>query len=180
MPGRAVKFPTGPSNSCLYGGNVKSNALGLPGGGLIAVGFDSYIRFIKNTLKRFAKRLWLNFTVKLKLILRIISYLTYKCWEIDNFVIKSDIFRRFFICKNILNKLSCYHDNNFKYFMFGKYNGFVSKARVSACMYFLVTNYNLGFGNHWVFIRKQCALTLSYNISTAIFKHQIKQSIEIK
>ena len=34
--------------------------------------------------------------------------------------------------------LSCYHDNNFGYFMFGKYNGFVSKARVSACMYFLV------------------------------------------
>jgi hypothetical protein len=26
----------------------------------------------------------------------------------------------------------------FRYFMFGKYNGFVSKARVSACMYFLV------------------------------------------
>ena len=25
--------------------------------------------------------------------------------------------------------------------MFGKYNGFVSKARVSACMCFLVTNY---------------------------------------
>jgi hypothetical protein len=25
-----------------------------------------------------------------------------------------------------------------RYFMFGKYNGFVSKARVSACMYFLV------------------------------------------
>jgi hypothetical protein len=24
--------------------------------------------------------------------------------------------------------------------MFGKYNGFVSKARVSACMYFLVIN----------------------------------------
>jgi hypothetical protein len=74
----------------------------------------------------------------LKLILRIISYLTYICWEIDNFVIKSDIFKRFFICKNILKKLSCYHDNYFGYFMFGKYNGFVSKARVSACMYFLV------------------------------------------
>jgi hypothetical protein len=57
---------------------------------------------------------------------------------IDNFAIKSDIFRRFFICKNILKKLSCYHDNHFRYFMFGKYNGFVSKARVSACMYFLV------------------------------------------
>ena len=64
--------------------------------------------------------------------------LTYICWEIDNFVIKSDIFKRFFICKNILKKLSCYHDNYFRYFMFGKYNGFVSKARVSACMYFLV------------------------------------------
>jgi hypothetical protein len=25
--------------------------------------------------------------------------------------------------------------------MFGKYNGFVSKARVSACMYFLVAKY---------------------------------------
>jgi hypothetical protein len=25
--------------------------------------------------------------------------------------------------------------------MFGKYNGFVSKARVSACMYFLVLDY---------------------------------------
>ena len=30
-------------------------------------------------------------------MLRIITYLTYICWEIDNFVIKSNIFRRFFI-----------------------------------------------------------------------------------
>jgi hypothetical protein len=37
-----------------------------------------------------------------------------------------------------LIKLSCYSDNNFKYFMFVKYNGFLSKARVAACMYFLV------------------------------------------
>ena len=44
----------------------------------------------------------------------------------------------------------------------------------------LITNYNLGFGNHCFFIRKQCTLTLSYNISMAIFKHQIKQSTEIK
>ena len=73
-----------------------------------------------------------EFYLKLKLILRIITYLTYKCWEIDNFVIKSDIFK----------KLSCYHDNYFRYFMFGKCNGFVSKARVSACMYFLVYNGN--------------------------------------
>ena len=79
-----------------------------------------------------------EFYLKLKLILRIISYLTYICWEIDHFGIKSDIFRRFFICKNILKKISCYHDNYFRYFMFGKYYGFVSKARVSACMYFLV------------------------------------------
>jgi hypothetical protein len=84
-----------------------------------------------------------EFYLKLKLILRIISYLTYICWEIDNFVIKSDIFRRVFICKYILKKLSCYHDNYFRYFMFGKYNGFVSKARVSACMYFLVIKINV-------------------------------------
>ena len=32
-----------------------------------------------------------EFYLKLKLILRIITYLTYICWEIDNFVIKSDI-----------------------------------------------------------------------------------------
>jgi hypothetical protein len=80
-----------------------------------------------------------EFYLKLKLILRLITYLAYICWEIDNFVIKSDIFRRFFICKNILKKLSCYHDDNyFRYFMFGKYNGIVSKSKVSACMYFLV------------------------------------------
>ena len=84
-----------------------------------------------------------EFYLQLSLILRIITYLTYICWEIDNFVFKSDIFRRFFICKNILKKLSCYHDNYFRYFMFGKYNGFVSKARVSACMYFLVIYYNI-------------------------------------
>ena len=36
-----------------------------------------------------------EFYLKLKLVLRIITYLTYICWEIDNFVIKSDIFRRF-------------------------------------------------------------------------------------
>jgi hypothetical protein len=86
-----------------------------------------------------------EFYLKLKLILRIITYLTYICWEIDNFVIKSDIFRRFFICKNILKKLSCYHDNYFRYFMFGKYNGFVSMARVSACMYFLVKDLSCWF-----------------------------------
>jgi hypothetical protein len=36
-----------------------------------------------------------EFYLKLKPTLRIITYLTYICWEIDNFVIKSDIFRRF-------------------------------------------------------------------------------------
>jgi hypothetical protein len=80
-----------------------------------------------------------EFYLKLMLILRIITYLTYICWEIDNFVIKSDIFRRLkVIFFNILKKLSCYHDNYYRYFMFEKYNGFVSKARVSECMYFLV------------------------------------------
>jgi hypothetical protein len=37
----------------------------------------------------------------------------------------------FSFVKIFLTKLWCYHDNYFKYFMFGKYNGF-------ACMYFLV------------------------------------------
>jgi hypothetical protein len=36
-----------------------------------------------------------EFYLKLKPMLRIITYLTYICWEIDNFVIKSVIFRRF-------------------------------------------------------------------------------------
>jgi hypothetical protein len=44
----------------------------------------------------------------------------------------------FSILKISLIKLSGYQDNYFKiYFMFGKYYGFVSKARVSAFMYFL-------------------------------------------
>ena len=46
----------------------------------------------------FCETFVVEFYLKLKLILRIITYLTYICWEIDNFVIKSDIFRRFFIC----------------------------------------------------------------------------------
>jgi hypothetical protein len=37
-----------------------------------------------------------EFDLKVKLILRIISYLTSICWEIDNLVIKSDIFKRRF------------------------------------------------------------------------------------
>jgi hypothetical protein len=36
-----------------------------------------------------------EFYLKLKPILRIITYLTCICWEIDNFVTKSDMFRRF-------------------------------------------------------------------------------------
>jgi hypothetical protein len=36
-----------------------------------------------------------EFYLKLKLILRIITNLTYICWDIDKFVIKSDIFRHF-------------------------------------------------------------------------------------
>jgi hypothetical protein len=29
----------------------------------------------------------------------------------------------------------------YRYFMFGKYNAFVSEARVSACMYFIIVAY---------------------------------------
>jgi hypothetical protein len=39
----------------------------------------------------FCEAFVVEFYLKLKLILRIITYLTYICWEIDNFVIKSDI-----------------------------------------------------------------------------------------
>jgi hypothetical protein len=50
-------------------------------------------------------------------------------------------FVRIFLTK----KLSCYNDNYFRYFMFGKYNGFVSKARVSACMHvFSSISYDFG------------------------------------
>jgi hypothetical protein len=59
-------------------------------------------RVYKEHFKTFWEAFVVEFYLKLKLILRIISYLTYICWEIDNFVIKSDMFRRFFICKNIL------------------------------------------------------------------------------
>jgi hypothetical protein len=70
--------------------------------------FKRQFSFIKNTsdFKTFCEAFVVEFYLKLRLILRMITYLTYICWEIDNFVIKSDIFRRFFICKNILKKLS--------------------------------------------------------------------------
>ena len=90
--------------------------------------------FYKEHFKTFLEAFVDEFYLKLKLILRTISYLTYICWEIDNFVIKSDIFRRFFICKNILKKFSCYHDNYFRYFMFGKYNGFCQQGE-GFCMH---------------------------------------------
>ena len=39
----------------------------------------------------FCEAFVVEFYLKLKLILGIITYLTYICWEIDNFVIRSDI-----------------------------------------------------------------------------------------
>jgi hypothetical protein len=45
-----------------------------------------------------------EFYIKVKLILRIIKYLAYiYVWEIDNFVIKSDIWGHVFNLKAILN-----------------------------------------------------------------------------
>jgi hypothetical protein len=58
-----------------------------------------WVSIMWSDLKTFCEAFVVEFYLKLKLILR---YLTYICWKIDNFVIKSDIFRRFFICKNIL------------------------------------------------------------------------------
>ena len=48
----------------------------------------------------------------------------------------------FLFAKIVLTKLSCYHDNYFKYFMFGKYNGFVSTAR-GFCMHVFSIVYSL-------------------------------------
>ena len=59
---------------------------------------------LKEHFKAFCEAFAVECYLKLKLILRIITYLTYICLEIDNFVIKSDIFRGFFICKNILTR----------------------------------------------------------------------------
>ena len=50
----------------LYGGNVKSNALGLPGGGVIAVGFDLYIII----LLKYGTRLNLNITFSMFFLLQ--------------------------------------------------------------------------------------------------------------
>ena len=76
-----------------------------------------------------------EFYIKLKLILRIITYLAYiYVCEIGHFVIKRDIWGDFSIL-NVLLKLLCYHDNTS---CLETDNGFVSKARVSACMYCLV------------------------------------------
>ena len=79
-----------------------------------------------------------EFYLKLKPILRIITYLTYICWEIDNFVIKSDIFRRFvrIFLKNYRVTMTTALDTSYSENTILIY-GFVSKARVSACMYFL-------------------------------------------
>ena len=72
-----------------------------------------------------------EFYLKLKLTLRINNIPDiYICWEIDNFVIKSDICRRFFINYRVTMTTTLHTSCSEK-------NGFVSKARVSACMYFL-------------------------------------------
>jgi hypothetical protein len=62
-------------------------------------------------------------------------------WGIDNFVIRSDIFRAFFICKNILNKIIVLPWQLLYYEILHvrKIQWFLSARRgVSACMYFLV------------------------------------------
>ena len=60
-------------------------------------GNTTQFSFIKNTsdFKTFCEAFVVEFYLKLRLILRIITYLTYICWEINNFVIKSDILADF-------------------------------------------------------------------------------------
>ena len=71
-----------------------------------------------------------------KLIILQLKVIEKPNWEY--LILYNNIGGDFSILKLFL-KLSCYHDNYFQYFMFRKRNGFVSKARVSACMYFLVS-----------------------------------------
>jgi hypothetical protein len=78
-----------------------------------------------------------EFYLKLKPILRIMTYLTYICWEIDNFVIKSDIFRRFvrIFLKNYRVTMTTALDTSYSE------NTMVLTAMrgfLHACMYFLV------------------------------------------
>jgi hypothetical protein len=79
-----------------------------------------------------------EFYLKLKLILRIISYLTYICWEIDNFVIKSVFLSDFSFVRIFLRNYRVTMTTTLDTSCSENTIGFVSKARVSACMYFLV------------------------------------------
>ena len=112
-----------PDGLCVYETTIKQAAYNFSVS-LILIPFFMILNFLnKKESKVICKREFeariceafvVEFYLKLRLTLRIITYLTYICWEINNYVIKSDIFRRFFICKNILKKLSCYHDNYFR------------------------------------------------------------------
>jgi hypothetical protein len=129
-----------------------------------------WVKYRKKSHYHVVEMLFFHWTIWIwGIILRIITYLTYICWEIDNFVIKSVFLGDFSFYKNILKKLSCYHDNYFRYFMFGKCNSFVSKARVSACMYFLEINYKLLFPINCFYFTKQNKFKLLCNFSS-VFK----------
>ena len=88
-----------------------------------------------------------EFYLKLNPILRRITYLTYICWEIDNFVIKSDIFRRFvrIFLKNYRVTMTTALDTSCS-----KIQWFCQQGEGFACMYFLVVKYEIIFWGHHI------------------------------
>ena len=92
--------------------------------------------------KTFCEAFVVEFYIKLKLILRIITYLAYMFGKLIILLLKVIFWGDFSILKLFL-KLSCYHDNYFQFFIFRKHNVLSDKARVSTCMYFLVILYSV-------------------------------------
>ena len=79
-----------------------------------------------------------EFYLKLKLILRIITYLTYICWEIDNFVIKSDILGDFSFVRIFLKNYRVTMTTTLDTLCSENTMVLSARRRVSACMYFLM------------------------------------------
>jgi hypothetical protein len=79
---------------------------------------------------------------------------------------------RDFVKNLLLIQLSRYHDNYFQYFMFGKHNGFVNNARVSAWMYFLVYIHASTSARHCIALYHQYEHSFIHSFIQAIFNQE--------
>jgi hypothetical protein len=97
--------------------------------------FDKRV-ILKEHFKTSCEAFEVEFYLKLKLILHIITYTKHiYVWGIDNFVIKSDIFRGFFICKNILQNYRVTKTTTLKTSCSENTMVLSARRRVSACMH---------------------------------------------